>query len=57
MGEEKGGEMKTDSNHDPTYEPMDNDHNDEYAAASLGSRAVLRGGELCSTPELFQSLL
>ena len=57
MGEEKGGEMKTDSNHDPTYESMDNDHNDEYVVASLGSGAELRGGELCSTPELSQSLL
>ena len=55
--EEKGGEMKADSDHEATYESMDNDHNDEYVVATLGSRAELRGGELCSTPQLSQSLL
>ena len=55
--EEKGGEMKSDSDHEATYESMDNDHNDEYVVATLGSRAELRGGELCSTPQLSQSLL
>ena len=55
--EEEGGEMQSDSDHEATYESMDNDHNDEYVVASLGSRAELRGGELCSTPQLSQSLL
>ena len=41
--------MKADSYHDPTYESMDNDHSDEYVVETLGSRAELRGGELCST--------
>ena len=49
--------MKTDSNHDPTYEPMNNDHNDEYVVASVGSRAEPRHGELCSTPQLSLSIL
>ena len=49
--------MKTDSDHDPTYEYMDNEHNDEAVVASVGSRAETRHGELCSTPQLSQSLL
>ena len=42
--------MKSDSDHEATYEPMDNDHNDESVVATVGSRVELRGGELCSTP-------
>ena len=49
--------MKTDSNHDLSYEPMNSDHNDEHVVASVGSRAEPRHGELCSTPQLSQSLL
>ena len=56
-GETEGGRMQADSEHEATYESMDNDPIDEYEMASLGSRAELRGGELCSTPQLSQSLL
>ena len=55
--EEEGGKMKSDSDHEATYESMDNDHNDESVVATVGSRAELRGGELYSTPQLSQSLL
>ena len=41
--------MKSDSDHEATYESMDNDHSDEYVVATLGSRAELRGGE-CAAP-------
>ena len=54
-GETEGGGMQADSEHEATYESMD--IIDEYEMASLGSRAELRHGELCSTPQLSQSLL
>ena len=40
---------------DPVYKPMGDDPIHEMT--SLRTRAVLRGGELCSTPQLSQSLL
>ena len=56
-GETEGGGMQADSDHEATYESMDNDPIDEYEMASLGSRAELRHGEMCSTCQLSQSLL
>ena len=49
-GETEGGGMQADSEHEATYESMDNDPIDEYEMASLSCRAeLITGGELCST--------
>ncbi len=40
---------------EPVYKPMGDDPSHEMT--SLRTRAVLRGGELCSTPQLSRSLL
>ena len=40
---------------EPVYEPMDDGPIHEMTG--LRTKAELRGGELCSTPQLFQSLL
>ena len=53
---EEGEEMvQATPDHETVYDPID-----EYEMASLSSRAepiAMRGGELCSTPRLSQSLL
>ena len=48
-------ERRVPRDNEPVYEPTDDDPIHEMTG--LRTKAELRGGELCSTPQLFQSFL